>query len=243
MRQIGSRLESGVVRQDGHLNLLLLHPLPLDGSIWPAELWDLADAVLAPTLYSVGGSLSDWAGAVLDLAEPGPCVVVGNSVGGSCALELANLDRGRVRGLVLIGAKAGIRPEPAFRDEAIRLLRDEGVDAAWDRYWAPLFAPDADPLVVERGRAIARGLGVEAHVNGVCAFHARPDRAALLADLEVPVTIVRGEHDRIPREAERLASSLRDGRFVEVRGAGHYVPIERPHDLVSIVRQAMLDIA
>jgi pimeloyl-ACP methyl ester carboxylesterase len=222
---------------------VLLHPLPLDGSIWPAELWDLADSVLAPTLYSSGGSLRDWAAAVLDRAEPGPYVVVGNSVGGSCALELANLDRRRACHLVLIGAKAGIRPDPGFRDEAIRLLRDEGVDAAWDRYWAPLFAPDADPIVVERGRSIARSLDVEAHVNGVCAFHTRPDRAGLLADLQVPVTIVRGEHDRIPKDAERLAASLRDGRFVEVRGAGHYVPIERPSDLVSIVRDAMLDVA
>lgn len=87
------------------LNLVLLHPLPLDGSIWPAELWDLAAYVLAPTLYSAGDSLPGWAATVLDMVDPGEYVIVGNSIGGSCALELATLDRGRVRGLVLIGAK------------------------------------------------------------------------------------------------------------------------------------------
>lgn len=92
---------------------------------------------------------------------------------------------------------------------------------------------------MERGRSIARGLDVEALVNGVHAFHTRPDRAALLADLDVPVTIVRGSHDRIPKEVERLVSTLQHGRYVEVPGAGHYVPIERPHKLVSIVREAI----
>lgn len=221
------------------MNLVLLHPLPLDGSIWPSALWDLADNVVAPTLYSVGASLPNWAAAVRDLLDPGEYVVVGNSVGGSCALELVSLEPTRLRGIVLVGVKAGVRPEPGLRDQAVRVLRDEGIDAAWDRYWAPLFAPDANPLVVERARSIASRIDIEDHVNGVCAFHNRPDRAALLTELAVPVTIARGEHDRIPKDPVHLASTLRDGRFVEVGGAGHYVPLERPKDLVSIVNDAI----
>lgn len=196
--------------------------------------------MVAPTLYSVGDSLAGWATAALDMVEPGDLIVVGNSVGGSCALEVANLAPTRVRAMVLIGAKAGVRPEPAFRDEAVRTLREEGVDAAWDRYWAPLFAPGADPEVVARSRTIARGIGIEHHVNGVCAFHNREDRAALLAELDVPVTIVRGQHDRIPKDPKELAATLRDGRFIEVAGAGHFVPVERPDALVSIVREVLL---
>lgn len=221
------------------LNLVLLHPLPLDGSIWPPALFDLADAVVAPTLYSAGGSLTDWAAAALDLAPPGDLVVVGNSVGGSCALELASLASARLRAVVLVGAKAGVRREPAFRDDAIRVLRERGVDAAWDRYWAPLFAPDADPEIVARARSIALGIDVEHHVSGVCAFHNRPDRARLLAELDVPVTLVRGQHDGIPKSPEQLAATLRDGRFVEVSGSGHYVPLERPDQLVSIVDEVL----
>src|SRR2546429_143575 len=89
-------------------------------------------------------------------------------------------------------AAATLRSEPSFRDEAVRVLREEGLDAAWYRYWAHLFAPDADPNTVGRSQSIARGIDVEHHVNGVCAFHNRADRAALLAELDVPVTIVRG---------------------------------------------------
>lgn len=237
-------MESGAsrtvpIRQDVDLNLVLLHPLPLDGSIWPAELWGLADAVRAPTLYGAGRSLSAWAATALAEVPAGPCVVVGNSVGGSCALEFAYLAPRRVRALVLIGAKAGVRPDPEFREAAIRLIRDQGVDAAWDRYWAPLFAADADPAVVERAKTIARRLPVDHVVKGVSAFHTRTDRAELLAGLDIPVTIVRGQHDRIPKDPEMLASTLRQGAFVEVAGAGHYVPVERPSAVVSIVRDVI----
>lgn len=234
---------SGFSGHHSGLNLFLLHPLPLDGSIWPRALWNLADGVVAPTLYSVGDSLAGWAAAALDMSGPSDLVVVGNSVGGSCALEIAKLAPRQVRAVVLVGAKAGVRPEPAFRDEAVRVLREEGVDAALDRYWAPLFAPDADPRVVAHARSIARSIDIEHHVNGVCAFHNREDRAALLAELDVPVTIVRGEHDRIPKNPTDLAATLQHGRFVEVAGAGHFVPVERPDALVSIVREVLLGVA
>lgn len=53
------------------------------------------------------------------------------------------------------------------------------------------------------------------------------------------MTIVRGEHDRIPKDPELLVSTLRRGAFIEVVGAGHYVPIERPSAVVSIVRDVI----
>lgn len=149
------------------------------------DLWSLADAVHAPTLYGAGGSLTAWAATALADVPAGPCVVVGNSVGGSCALELTHLAPQRVRALVLIGAKAGVRPDPAFREEAIRLIRDEGIDAAWDRYWGRLFALDCDPAVVEVAKTIAQRLPVDHIVNGVRAFHTRPDRGAFLASLDI----------------------------------------------------------
>lgn len=213
--------------------------MPLDGSLWPSDLWDLADVVTAPTLYSAGPSLTAWATTALSQIDDDDLFVIGNSVGGSCALEVARLAHERIRGVVLIGAKAGSRPEPAVREEAILLLRREGVDAAWARYWAPLFAPGTDPLVLDRGLAMARNLTVAQQVNGVSAFHTRPDRTAFLAELDIPVTIVRGEHDRVPKDAARLASTLRRGSFVEVPGSGHYVPLEQPDRLLDIAGEAI----
>jgi len=63
--------------------------------MWADEMQLLPDATIAPTLYSFGESIVDWARAVLNLVTEDAFVVVGNSVGGSCSLEIARQDPGR----------------------------------------------------------------------------------------------------------------------------------------------------
>lgn len=221
------------------VKLLLLHPLPLDGSIFPDALRTLADECFAPTLYAHGDDVQSWARAALDLTGGGPLVVVGNSVGGSCAIELARLAPDEVEALVLCGTKPGHRPEPAYRDEALHLLEREGMRAAWERYWRPLFGPDAPADVVDRGWQVASRQGIAAIGSGVRAFHSRPDREAFLRSWAGPTWIVSGEHDIRPERARRLAESLPRAQFHLLPGSGHYIPLEHPDALVAITRRAV----
>jgi pimeloyl-ACP methyl ester carboxylesterase len=207
--------------------------------MWPDETRTPGSGSVAPDLYELGDSMEAWASGVLDLLEPGPLVLVGNSVGGSCAIEMARLAPHRVRLIVLVGAKPGHRPEPAFRDQAVRVIAEEGMAAAWQEYWEPLFAADTEPSVLQRARAIALSLSVDAVINGVQVFHSRPDRSAFLESLDVPVLVVSGAHDRTPGNSSALVAKLRSGSFRLVEGAGHYVPIERPTEFAAIVRLAM----
>ena len=69
------------------MQLVLLHALPLDGRMWDAVQSILSDT-FAPTLYELGGSVQEWAHAILDECSDEELLVVGNSVGGSCALEV-----------------------------------------------------------------------------------------------------------------------------------------------------------
>jgi pimeloyl-ACP methyl ester carboxylesterase len=194
--------------------------------VWPTELRSLDESV-APTLYDFGDDIVEWAKGVLDLVPGGSLDLVGNSVGGSCALEVAALAPDRVRSIVMIGSKAGHRPEPDFRDEALRVLEEEGIGAAWDRYWAPLFAPDADAAVVARARAITEALGADAVARGVRAFHGRPDRHEFALSLDIPILTIGGEFDIRPA----LSSE------VLIAGSGHYVPLERPAELTRVVQE------
>ena len=139
--------------------------------MWPPEMRSLAPTVMAPNLYEFGDSIEAWASGVLDTVGRGPLVVVGNSVGGSCAIEVARLAPERVRLIVLVGAKPGHRPEPDFCDAVIRLLSEHGMSVAWREYWEPLFAPNADPLVVQQARRIALAQSVDAIIGGVRVFH------------------------------------------------------------------------
>ena len=217
------------------MTLVLLHPLPLDRSAFASIELDEVGPVVVPDLYGLGSTVTAWAEAVLDLVGPGPVVVVGCSVGGSCALEMAVRAPGRVRHLVLVGAKPGHRPEPAVRDAAVTVLAEQGIAAAWTRWWEPLFAPAAEPEVVDRARSIALAQDVDDVIRGVRVFHGRPDRSLEARDLDVPVTIVEGEHDPIARTGRTVVDGLRRGDLHAVPGAGHYVPLERPTALSRVV--------
>ena len=136
------------------IGLILLHPLPFDGSIWSGFMDLVPGATYAPTLYQCGGQLKDWAVEALRCFSEEQLIVVGSSIGGSCALEMANLAPDRVIGLGLIGAKASCNPNPEFRKSAVQLLRERGFDPAWERYWRPLFDEKASEVALEKAYEI-----------------------------------------------------------------------------------------
>jgi pimeloyl-ACP methyl ester carboxylesterase len=221
------------------VKLVLLHPLPLDATIWPDNVTGLADECISPNLYELGDDIRDWARAVLDLAGDGPMTLVGNSVGGSCAIEMALLAPDKVTALVLSGAKAGHDPDPALRDEALQLIDEAGVEAAWLRYWRPLFGPGTDDAIVRFAHRAAVAQGSAALANGIRAFHGRPDRDAFLDDWQGPVWVVSGAYDLRPDRARASANRLQCGHFREITDVGHYVPIEAPEEFGRIVAEAM----
>src|SRR5688572_18383674 len=96
------------------MELLFLHALPFDGTMWASQAQLLPGSTYAPTLYRWGDSIEAWAAAALKLVKGDRLVVIGCSVGGSCALELAAVAPDRVAALVLIGTKAGHRRDPAL---------------------------------------------------------------------------------------------------------------------------------
>jgi pimeloyl-ACP methyl ester carboxylesterase len=226
------------------LRLVLLHALPLDATMWRGEIDVDVESTVAPTLYGLGETLTEWAAAVLDVAGDGPLLVVGNSVGGSCAVEIARLAPDRVAAIVLVGAKAAVRPDPAARDAAIRLLAEGGMAAAWPKYWKPLFGPHAPPEVVASARRIAFSQPLDDVIRGVRAFHDRRDRSDVARAWPKPLIVVSGEHDRSPPLAitTTLAASAPRGRLHVVEDCGHYVGLERPREVERILQRVVRDL-
>lgn len=210
--------------------------------MWRGQRDLLPGATHAPTLYGLGDSVAGWAAAVLGQVPGGSLIVVGNSIGGSCALEMAALAPDRIAALVLVGAKAAHRPDPALRATALSVLSARGVDAAWERFWAPLFGRSAAPQLLADAKRIAAGQPLHDLARSVSAFHARPGREALLPALRCPVICVSGDQDTAPGPAVTAAQAraARHGRCVIVPDCGHYVPMERPEALNAIL-QALMD--
>ncbi|WP_090298788.1 alpha/beta fold hydrolase [Ensifer sp. YR511] len=222
-----------------NLELLLLHALPLDGSMWASQLDLLPGATYAPTLYGLGDRVEDWAAEVLQLPKGDQVIVVGCSVGGSCALEVAALAPERVAGLVLIGTKAARRLDPASKAKDIDALQRQGLEAAWKEWWEPAFSTKTSPAIVAEAKSILMRQALDDVTRGVRAFHTRQSRDDVLSTFPAPVHVVTGADDVLPGLAtsSKQADVAQNGRLHIVPECGHYVPMERPEALNSIIRQ------
>jgi pimeloyl-[acyl-carrier protein] methyl ester esterase len=222
------------------LELLFLHALPLDGSMWAAQQRLLPGSTYTPTLYAFGDTVEAWAAEALKMAKGDRLIVVGCSVGGSCALELAAIAPDRVAALVLIGTKAERRPNPTPHP-SLRTVQENGLEEAWKIYWAPLFSRSARSRAVEDGKRITRRQSPQDIARGITAFHTRPSRDRFLATFPRPVIVVSGADDVAPGPviSKAQAESAPSGRLHIIPECGHYVPLERPEALNSILDEVI----
>jgi pimeloyl-ACP methyl ester carboxylesterase len=210
------------------LTILFLHALPLDERMWEAQRDVLAGRdVVAPRLYGRGRTMEAWAESVAGEID-GDLTVIGASMGGYCALALARLAPGRVRALMLVGARpdADSPERRAGRADTIELIRREGAEGLWNAMLPKLVA---DPSVLDKALLYRDSDDLVAAVE---AIRDRPDSTELVRNFRGPLQFVVGEH-----EAFVTADELFEFPVREVAGSGHLVNIERPGEFNTILRE------
>ena len=214
------------------MKTVLLHAFPLDERMWEGY------EGVAPRLYGRGASIDGWA-QQLAAEHDGPLAVVGASMGGYCAQRL--LAHADVRALVLVGARAA--PDPPerrqARDETIRLIREEGLGALWEKQRPVLFSEHADPGVVERAREVALDQDPEELATAVAAMRDRPDSTELIRETDAKVLVARGEYDPFLSDEEAHAISETAHTFV---GAGHLPSLEQPQEFKELLAEFLADV-
>jgi pimeloyl-ACP methyl ester carboxylesterase len=228
--------------------IVFVHGSVVTRKMWLPQIRALSDAyrTVAPDLPGHGGrayepftfaAASQAVAEVIDGAAGGRALVVGASLGGYVAIDLAHRFPARVAGLVIAGASRN------FMGALGLYLRLVG--GAMRRGWfkqSPeraaertrrLFSPELADVAEEQLKA-----GVYPGPLGPAfAEMAGRDFQLLLADYPGPTLILNGERDAGPRGgASRFARGARRAEVATIPGAGHAVNLDQPEAFSRAVR-------
>ncbi len=192
-------------------------------------------------------SLATWLAASLAHHGVAHAVLVGHSLGGRVAGELASRDPRRVEALVLVAplGAAGYGFTDKLKWKAMsRTAILRGVpEAQMRRALAVGFVGDGEGRrrFVERALAARTGphgadvaRAIEESVDGVLGA---PPLAKRLAGTSMPLLLVTGDADPLvpPREAEAILASRPDAKVARLHGQGHYPMLEDPKRLAKVL--------
>jgi 2-succinyl-6-hydroxy-2,4-cyclohexadiene-1-carboxylate synthase len=232
--------------------LVLLHGFTQTGRSWAPVLAELGERYrpFAPDLPGHGSF------AARRPADPPACVaylralkeqrftLCGYSMGGRVALQAALDLPDRVERLVLVSTGPGIA-DPKEREA--RRTADEELARRIESMPLEQFVDEwsGQPLLDRLPRGIADfaredrlrndpgGLATALRGLGQGAFEPVRDR---LGELEMPVTVVAGEHDeKYVAIARRMVETIPDAQLILVPEAGHPLPLERPDAVAEAI--------
>lgn len=230
--------------------LVLVHGFTQTGRCWGPVADDLAEdhEVVLVDAPGHGGSAEIMAGlrtgGRLIADQGGEATYLGYSMGARLCLHLALGNPELVRGLVLLGATAGIEDtaeREARRQQdlatAARIERD-GLERFLDDWLAqPLFASLPPERAFRRERLENTVEGLRSSLEQAGTGSQDPSWHKLHR-LEMPVLVLAGADDaRFASLAERMADAIgANATSALVEGAGHAAHLEQPERFLAIVR-------
>jgi 3-oxoadipate enol-lactonase len=235
--------------------LVLIHGLADDHRAWRRALPDLALRHRI-VLYDLRGhgqtslgepdgtlrQLSDDLVALMDAIAVDRADVAGFSLGGTIAMRAGMDHPDRVRRLALVATSSRVgRSAAAWYRERVEMVErgDRHLRQTLDGDTADVYAEA--PAELEEGLLIRRQSTADPRGFGnACAAMAALNAAPLDPELHAiaaPTLIVAADKDRLcpPRAAEIIASGIGGSRLEIIAGAGHAIPVEKPHELAGLI--------
>ena len=219
--------------------LVLIPGLLSDARVWQP----LAGAGLAETTFAADvtqdPTIDAMAARILTETE-GPLWVVGHSMGGRVAMEVARQAPERVKRLVL--ANTGHHPlapgEPAKRQAKIDQGHSdfEGMIKSW---LPPMMAASRhdDSALIADLTEMSLTIGPDIHERQIKALVARPDAGLYLPDIACPILLLTGTEDVWSPEAQHreIQAMAQQAELHVVENAGHFLPVEQPEMMVKLI--------
>jgi pyruvate dehydrogenase E2 component (dihydrolipoamide acetyltransferase) len=244
---------------DAKVTLVFLHGLGGSLSTWSQLMGEFVDKARLVALdlpghgrsdkpdsgafdYSVAGLAGAVGEAVTQLGAA-PAVLIGHSLGGAVAMQLAHDRPKLVRGLVLVNS-AGLGRE--IGGELLdRVEAEPSLEEA--RAMLDLFFED-QRLILDRGveemyqTRISPGADAAMKAAASAAFSREGqmlDLSEKLGQIAVPTLVVWGEFDRVVPVGHAAAAATKiPGSWLQtVRGVGHVPQVEAPGEVTAVMRR------
>jgi pimeloyl-ACP methyl ester carboxylesterase len=243
--------------------LVLLHGLGASSADWAKQVEAFAPGFRVITIDTrgCGGSrdlraphgpftmaqLADDVAAVLTHLNTGPAHVVGWSMGGMIAFQLAASAPGLVASLVIVNSGPDWRPKSTLQRFAVR-MRGSVTAVLGPRPMARVIArklfPRADQADLRRAHVERMGRNDRRTYAALLAAFVGWSVAEQLGALTMPTLAVASDGDYTSvASKEAWVRALPDGRLLVVEDSRHALPLEDPARFNAIVSEFLLGLA
>jgi len=191
-----------------------------------------------PDLAGHGDSIAAYAAAVIEFLETlqQPAVLLGHSMGGGIAIEVALLRPELLTGLVLActGCKLPVSEKLLAGFEA-------DYEKALDSVARYCFSKTVDPELLRRAR-LEMGKAAPAIVRADFAMCNDFDRCDRLSEITMPTLVICGAKDVMTplASSEQLRNSIANSRLEVIPEGSHMVMIEQPERFNEVLRIFLL---
>lgn len=235
--------------------LLFVHGFPLSRGAWQKQIDAFRSSyrVIAPDLRGFGESdagaglvtmaqYADDLHALLQQLRTGPVVLIGHSMGGYVSFAFLRQHPQMVRGLVLVGTRAGKdTPEVAAgRRATAEKVQAKGVEVVVEAM-APkmLAAGNHDRAMAEQVRGLMTSSKPAGIVGALLGMAERPDATVELARISLPTLVITGADDVLipPTESEKLAQAISGSQLNGIPQAGHLVAFEQADEFNHVLSE------
>lgn len=242
---------------EGKRVIVLLHGFCENSTCFHKQVFFLQHdfTVITPDLPGFGDSaplddtsmekMADAVREVLEQEQVNECIMIGHSMGGYVTLAFAAHYPQLLKGFGLLHSTAVADSEERKqkRDQAIRLIEEQGPEIYVSNFIPPLFAKTFDDagtveaLVQEGYRTSGKGL-----TEALRAMKKRPDRTGILEQTALPVLFCVGKEDTLIPEKDmfRQASLCRQSQICYLAHSAHMGYLEEAEKCAKGIRDFAL---